>query len=67
MGKLPRINLELPEDVHRLVRAAAALSGRTLQEWVPEALEVAAKEVLASETSYEHYTKPAKRSPRKGS
>jgi predicted HicB family RNase H-like nuclease len=38
---MPRINYELPTDLHRQAKAAAALQGITLQDFVIEALEQA--------------------------
>jgi uncharacterized protein (DUF1778 family) len=46
MGTVSRINVEIPEEIHRLVRAAAALAGQTQAEWIPQALEAYAREVI---------------------
>lgn len=49
MGRLTtlsRINIELPEETHRLVRAAAALEGKTQAEWIPQALEAYARDAI---------------------
>jgi predicted HicB family RNase H-like nuclease len=38
------INYELPDDLHRRAKAAAALQGVTLKEFVIDALEQAVKQ-----------------------
>ena len=48
MSAVSRINVEIPEEVHRLVRAASALAGMTQAEWIPIALEAHAREVIRS-------------------
>jgi len=37
-----RIHYEIPDDVHRQAKSAAALQGKTLKQFVIEALESAA-------------------------
>lgn len=37
-----RVHYEIPDDLHRRVKAAAALEGKTLKDFLIEALEAAA-------------------------
>ena len=48
MATVSRINVEIPEEVHRLVRAAAALAGMTQAEWIPVALAAYAQQAIAA-------------------
>ncbi len=43
MTTMARVHYEIPDDLHRRVKAAAALSGQTLKEFLIEALEAAAR------------------------
>jgi hypothetical protein len=36
-----RIHYEIPDDIHRRAKAAAALRGQTLKDFVTEAIEAA--------------------------
>lgn len=39
-----RINIELPDDLHRRAKAAAALAGQTLKDFICEAVERATED-----------------------
>jgi hypothetical protein len=41
VSDLARIHYVIPDDLHRQVKAVAALRGRTLKQFVVEALEAA--------------------------
>jgi len=41
VSRVARIHYEIPEDLHRRVKSAAAMRGLTLKAWVIEALEQA--------------------------
>ena len=43
MPTLARIHYELPDDLHRRAKSAAALQGVTLKEFLIQALEAATK------------------------
>lgn len=43
MATVARIHYEIPDDLHRQVKSAAALQGKTLKQFLIEALEAAAK------------------------
>lgn len=53
VSRVARIHYEIPEDLHRRVKSAAAMRGLTLKAWVIEALEQA----------LEPKTEPAKQRP----
>jgi hypothetical protein len=38
---VPLVKVDLPDDVHRRAKAAAALAGMTLRDWMKEAVEAA--------------------------
>ncbi len=38
-SRMPRINVELPDNLHRRVKAAAALAGMSLRDYVVAVLE----------------------------
>jgi predicted HicB family RNase H-like nuclease len=40
---MPRIHYEIPDELHRRAKAAAALEGVTLKQYVVAALEAAVK------------------------
>lgn len=42
MTTVARIHYEIPDEVHRQAKSAAALQGKTLKQFVIEALEAAA-------------------------
>ena len=39
-----RIHYEIPDDLHRRIKAAAAMKGQTLKDFLIEALEQAAQD-----------------------
>jgi predicted HicB family RNase H-like nuclease len=41
---VPRINVEVPADLHREAKSAAALTGKSLKDFVIEALRRAVEE-----------------------
>lgn len=43
MTTVARIHYEIPDDLHRKVKAEAAMRGQTLKDFVIEALEAAAR------------------------
>lgn len=43
MSTVARIHYEIPDDLHRRAKAAAALAGVTLKDFLQEALEDAVK------------------------
>jgi uncharacterized protein (DUF1778 family) len=49
VSDLARIHYVIPDDLHRQVKAAAALRGRTLKQFVVEALEAAVAELEAEQ------------------
>ena len=49
MSDLARIHYVIPDDLHRQVKAAAALRGRTLKQFVVEALEAAVADFEAEQ------------------
>ena len=60
---MPRLTVELPEPVYKLVKAAAAKADRSLSQWVREALAVAAREDLDTNSPYEQPEKGSRRRP----
>ncbi len=44
MEHIARIHYEIPDDLHRRVKAAAAMNGQTLKDFLIEALERAVDE-----------------------
>lgn len=43
MTTVARIHYEIPDDLHRRAKSAAALAGQTLKDFLQEALENAVK------------------------
>lgn len=43
MSDVARIHYEIPDEVHRQAKSAAALQGKTLKQFLIEALEAAAR------------------------
>ncbi len=43
MTPVARIHYEIPDDLHRQAKSAAALQGKTLKQFLIDALEAAAK------------------------
>ncbi len=43
MGLMARINIDLPADLHRKAKAAAALAGISLRQFVIDAIAAAVK------------------------
>lgn len=41
MQNVARIHYEIPDDLHRRAKSAAALAGMTLKDWLLEAIEKA--------------------------
>lgn len=44
MIAMPNINIELPDELHKKLKIAAALKGAKIKELISEALEEATKE-----------------------
>lgn len=44
MNGMPRLNVDLPDDLHRRAKAAAALAGLSLKDFVVAAIAVAVKD-----------------------
>lgn len=44
MEKVATIHYEIPDDLHRRAKSAAALAGITLKEWLLQAIEAAVDE-----------------------
>lgn len=42
MTTMARVHYEIPDELHRRIKSAAALRGQTLKEFLIEALEAAA-------------------------
>lgn len=38
-----RMNIAVPEDLHRAAKISAAMAGQTLQDWMVAAIEAATK------------------------
>ena len=43
MSAVPRVNIELPPDLHKKAKAVAALKGSSLKDFIIEAVDVAVK------------------------